>query len=360
MVETLKEIYVDLETDSYTIFIENNILAKVSSILTSLYTGAKIVIVTDEMVAGIYANSIMKQLSDHYEMHLITIPSGEKYKTIATVNDLCTGLSRLRVSRSDLIIALGGGVVGDIVGFVASIYLRGVKFIQIPTTLLSQVDSSVGGKVGVNLESGKNLIGSFYQPKAVIIDPLVLNTLPASTFFEGMAEVVKYGCILDADFFSKLEQLRTQSELMSQIEEIIHKCCDIKRRVVEDDVYDTSKRMLLNFGHTFAHAIESVAGYGEISHGEAVAIGMVMITKISEENKITEAKTAKRIENLLQCYELPTRLLDFDYESLIDSIMQDKKNLNSALNLIFLTKIGEGIIYPADVEFLRGACKNDY
>ena len=242
-----------------------------------------------------------------------------------------------------MILTLGGGVIGDLGGFIASTYLRGVAFIQVPTTLLAQVDSSVGGKVGVDLEKGKNLVGSFYHPKRVIIDPLVLNTLNDRVFNDGMSEVIKYGCIKDKEFFFNLLSYKDKEEVMKNIEYIIYNCCKIKKEVVENDEKDTGERMLLNFGHTIGHAIEQYYKYSRYTHGEAVAIGMYEITKISESLNESKEGTSKLIKDILIQYNLPYNL-DLKLEDIRETIALDKKNLNKKLNLIFISEIGKSKI----------------
>lgn len=255
-----------------------------------------------------------------------------------------------RFSRSDLIIALGGGVIGDLAGFAAASFLRGIKFIQIPTSLLAQVDSSVGGKVAVDLPEGKNLVGAFYQPALVLIDPLVLNTLPERYINDGMGEVIKYGCIWDADLFKNLEAHTSFEDLKKDLTEVIYRCVDIKRIVVEHDQFDTGERMLLNFGHTLAHTIEQHYHYTRESHGEAVAIGMYQITKIAEEMGLTKSGEAEHIRKVLDIYGLPHKC-DLMLHDLIGAIALDKKNLGGKLNVVLLKEIGKSYTYPTTTEF---------
>ena len=255
-----------------------------------------------------------------------------------------------KISRSDLVIALGGGVIGDLAGFAAASFLRGVKFVQIPTSLLAQVDSSVGGKVGVDLPEGKNLVGAFKQPSMVLIDPTVLNTLPDRYINDGMGEVIKYGCIKDAKLFDILASHSSFEDLKAVLPSIIERCVDIKRIVVEHDQFDTGERMLLNFGHTLAHTIEQYWHYGKESHGEAVAIGMYQLSLIAEEKGLTASGTADKILAVLKAYGLP-------YESqlplgdLTEAISLDKKNLDNHLNLVLLKEIGNSYMYPASIDF---------
>ena len=255
-----------------------------------------------------------------------------------------------KISRSDLVIALGGGVIGDLAGFAASSYLRGVRLVQIPTSLLAQVDSSVGGKVAVDLPEGKNLVGAFYQPSLVLIDPLVLNTLKERFINDGMGEVIKYGCIKDADLFSTLESHSSFEDLKEELPAIITRCVDIKRMVVENDQFDTGERMLLNFGHTLAHTIEQHFHYQRESHGEAVAIGMYQITRIAEEKGLTPKGTADRIQQVLKTYGLPFEC-GLTLGTLTEAIALDKKNLNGNLNVILLHEIGDSYIKATDIQF---------
>ena len=255
-----------------------------------------------------------------------------------------------KISRSDLVIALGGGVIGDLAGFAASSYLRGVRLVQIPTSLLAQVDSSVGGKVAVDLPEGKNLVGAFYQPSLVLIDPLVLNTLKERFINDGMGEVIKYGCIKDADLFSTLESHSSFEDLKEELPAIITRCVDIKRMVVENDQFDTGERMLLNFGHTLAHTIEQHFHYQRESHGEAVAIGMYQITRIAEEKGLTPKGTAERIQKVLKTYGLPFEC-GLTLGTLTEAIDLDKKNLNGNLNVILLHEIGDSYIEATDIQF---------
>ena len=242
-----------------------------------------------------------------------------------------------------MIIAFGGGVVGDVAGFAASTYLRGIPYIQVPTTLLSQVDSSIGGKVAVNLNVGKNLVGSFYQPRLVLIDTKVLDTLPDRYIKDGMAEVIKYACIEDEEFFDFLNNLDV-SNLSSNIEDIVYKCCNVKKLYVEEDEKDTDIRMKLNFGHTIGHAIEKYFDYKKYTHGEAVAMGMYNITVNSEESGYTKEGTSEKIKGILIRFGLEYSLPEMDREILEQTIKNDKKNLSNKLNLIYLKKIGEANI----------------
>ena len=347
------ELVVDLGERSYPIMIEEGLLDRVDVEIKKIFNGNKIFILTDENVNKHYGEKITSKLKNvGYDVKRYVLPAGEETKSFFTLPEVYNELLDFNLTRSDLIITLGGGVIGDLGGFVASTYLRGVSFIQIPTSLLAQVDSSVGGKVAVDLEKGKNLVGSFYHPKSVLIDPLVLRTLDKRFLVDGMAEVIKYGCIKDKELFKYLENIHDYNELINNIGIIIHRCCDIKREVVENDERDTGERMLLNFGHTIGHAIEQYYNYSKYTHGEAVAIGMYNISLFSEEHGLTEIGTSKRIKSILDKYDLPYEM-EIDIESILDTMNLDKKKLGKKLNLIILKEIGNSEIYKTTNEFFK-------
>ncbi len=346
----MRELFVNLGDKSYPIYIENNILDSVLEYITPMHKGKKIMIISDDNVFPLYGEKMMDNLSAEYECYKHILVHGEQSKNIDMAKEVYTSLIEANLTRSDLIIALGGGVVGDLGGFVASTYLRGVKYVQIPTSLLAQVDSSVGGKVAVDLPQGKNLVGSFYHPKMVLIDPMVLTTLTDRYFRDGMGEVIKYGFIQSASLYEKLNNIETKDQLFEELGDIIYECVDCKREVVEEDELDTGRRMILNFGHTLAHAVEQYYGYTRESHGEAVAIGMYQIMKIAEDAGITATGMADAIKNILIKYELPYEC-DVDRELLLGAIGKDKKNLSGALNVILLHNIGEAWIYKTDASF---------
>ncbi|WP_286905029.1 3-dehydroquinate synthase [Clostridium sp. UBA1652] len=346
------ELKVNLEENSYPIIIEKGSIKNISKHLKDKFKGKKIAIISDNIVYGIYGDGLKKALEcDGYTAKGIVIQAGEKSKSFSTLPAVYNELLEFKLTRTDIILALGGGVVGDLAGFVASTYLRGVPFIQIPTTLLAQVDSSVGGKVGVDLEKGKNLVGGFYHPKLVIIDPEVLNTLSDRIFKDGLAEVIKYGCIKDKDLFDKLKAYKDKKALIEDIEEIIYTCCDIKRKVVEEDEKDTGERMLLNFGHTLGHAIEQYYKYERYTHGEGVAIGMYQIMKSAYSKGLVAESVAEEIKDILIKYDLPYSLDGENIDELINVIKLDKKNINNSLSLILLKEIGESYIYLSNENF---------
>lgn len=346
----MRELFINLGVNSYPIYIDNNIIERALEYIEPMHAGKKIMIISDDNVFPIYGEKIKKSLSEKYECFEHVLPHGEQSKNIDMVKEVYTSLIEANLTRSDLIIALGGGVVGDLGGFAAATYLRGVKYVQIPTTLLAQVDSSVGGKVAVDLPQGKNLVGNFYHPKMVLIDPMALRTLTDRYFRDGMGEVIKYGFIQSASLFEKLKSISNKEELFENLEDIIYECVDCKREVVEEDELDTGRRMILNFGHTLGHAVEQYYGYTRESHGEAVAIGMYQIMKIAEEAGITTVGMAEEIREILEQYELPYEC-DVDRSLLLQAIGKDKKNLAGSLNIILLHSIGEAWIYQTDASF---------
>lgn len=344
------KLVVDLKEHSYPIYIERGLLDQAAEKIREIYFGKKIMVISDDQVYSYYGERLLKKLSETYECMSIVIPHGEPSKSILTLPGIYKELSNAQLSRTDLIVALGGGVVGDLAGFVAATYLRGIPFVQIPTSILAQVDSSVGGKVAVDLPEGKNLVGAFYQPKMVLIDPDVLKTLPERYAIDGMGEVIKYGCIKNAELFEKLEAYGSFETMNEHIEEVIGTCVDIKRQIVEEDEFDTGERLLLNFGHTLAHAIEQYYHYERESHGEAVAIGMYQITKIAEAKGLTKVGTAERIRKVLEAYHLPVKM-DVPMEKLIGAMKLDKKNLGNKLKVVLIHEIGDAYVYPTEVEF---------
>ena len=342
------ELKIDLAEKSYPIIIEKGLINSIQYKIKEIYKGKKIFILTDDNVNIYYGSKLVDNLkAEGYDVKLMVLEAGEHSKSFTTLPQIYDEMLDFKLTRSDIIITLGGGVIGDIGGFAASTYLRGIKFIQVPTSILAQVDSSVGGKVAVDLARGKNLVGSFYHPVAVFIDPEVLNTLSDEFFFFFMAEVIKYGCIKDKKFFDFLNRLDSKEKLMDNIEEIIYTCCNIKKLTVERDEKDKGERMLLNFGHTLGHAIEQYYNYSKYTHGVAVAIGMYEITKISEEKKKKKKGSSEQIKEILIKNNLPYEM-DVKMEDVIHGIELDKKNLGNDLNLILLKEIGNAEIVKSN------------
>ena len=349
--EIIMKITVRLDNYSYPIYIENNILSRGEKYISASFKGRRIAIISDSNVFPIYGARLIEHLKE-YQCFPVVLPYGEPSKSFDVLKQVYDELLRNSFSRSDLIVALGGGVIGDLAGFVSATYLRGVPYIQIPTSLLAQVDSSVGGKVAVDLPQGKNLIGAFYHPKLVLIDPSVLTTLPVRYINDGMAEVIKYGCIRDKELFKTITEAGSWGSLEPQIPNIIARCVDIKREIVQEDPEDKGLRMILNFGHTLGHALEQYYGYQRESHGEAVAIGMANITTLSEEKGLTQKGTAREIKDVLRSYNLPLTS-NTEFSKLKSALRRDKKNLNNALNLILLKEIGDSYIYPSSIDFFN-------
>lgn len=337
----MKTLTVALPGREYDIVIQRGLLAETGRRCRAVLPRAKkLALVSDSNVAPLYGQTVLDSLTAAgFEARLFTIPAGEASKNAGQLSQLWEAFMGFGLTRTDAVVALGGGVVGDLTGFAAATILRGVDFVQIPTTLLAQVDSSVGGKVAIDLEAGKNLAGAFYQPKLVLMDPNVLDTLPLTTFMEGMAEVIKYGCIWDREFFDFLAARPSRAEIMAEIEHVLYTCCDIKRQVVMEDEHDTGLRMILNFGHTLGHAYELAGRYTEWSHGEAVAAGMCAAARIGADLGLTPSDAPEQIRNICASFGLPTRIVCSmsDYEA---AIGLDKKGTGSDISLIVLESIG--------------------
>ena len=340
----MKTLHVNLPGRAYAIHIEDGMLNRAGEMVKSVFHGEKITVVTDSNVGPLYGGRLRESLeAQGFRVHMSQIPAGEASKCSHQLFWLYDEMLAFGMTRTDLVIALGGGVAGDLAGYAAASLLRGISLIQIPTTVLAQVDSSVGGKVAIDLPQGKNLVGAFYQPKLVLIDPESLRTLNDRVLSDGMAEVIKYGAIRDAGLFALLEKIKSREELFAKIGEIVYTCCDIKRSVVEEDEMDTGGRMILNFGHTFGHAIEKQYHYETYTHGEAVGIGMVMACGYGEKRGITPAGTAERMMRILRQYQLPTSV-EMDPGVLKGAMAVDKKGEGSRINLILLREIGEACI----------------
>ena len=338
------ELYVDLGAHSYSIYIENNILKDTGSYIEKVYSGKKIMIISDDNVFPLYGDTIVKTLEDEYEVHSLILPHGEPTKSFQSLPKIYSALLEARFSRSDLIIALGGGVIGDLAGFAAASFLRGIKFIQIPTSLLAQVDSSVGGKVAVDLPEGKNLVGAFYQPALVLIDPLVLNTLPERYINDGMGEVIKYGCIADEELLTRLEQQEPDWP------RIIRRCLACKAALVAQDERDEGPRRLLNFGHTFGHAMEALGG-GRYTHGECVAAGMMDMLRWQTAHGSDQTAMLARLGTLLERYDLPRRL-DLPETAWRQYLLRDKKRSGGEMTIAVLERPGHGVLWSVTPEEL--------
>lgn len=398
----MEKMNVDLGKNSYDIIIGTDYINKFSEYIKSIYKGKKLFIITDTNVNELYKNRY-NEMFQGYDYTVYILEAGEKNKHIGVMQGIYSALIKAEIKRNDMMVAFGGGVTGDIAGFAAASYLRGINFIQIPTTIISQVDSSVGGKVGVDLPEGKNLVGAFYQPKAVLIDTLFLNTLSDRYFYDGFAEIVKYGCIYDRNLFDKIvdvvkntnkninidnekngyndnqsyrdnkEYKNNQSyensnknndvikseygnkindknyktelrkRLTENINYLIYRSCEIKKEIVEKDEKENGLRMILNFGHTIGHAIEQYTCYEKYSHGEAIATGMADILKTGEKKGITRKGCYEKVKDLLLSLNLPVNI-EYPKEKIREIMKRDKKSMDGGINFIFLRDIGNAEI----------------
>lgn len=324
----------------YDVLIGHGLLDELGTLAAGAVDAKTAAIVSDDSVFALYGKRAAAAL-ERAGLRVVSFvfPHGESSKNLTVYGQVLNFLCENRISRTDVVVALGGGVVGDLAGFAAATILRGVDFVQIPTTLLAQVDSSVGGKVAVDLKAGKNLAGAFWQPRLVLMDPSVLGTLEDHAFSDGMAEVIKYGCIFDADFYSFLEQRPSRDQVMAEIEHVLYTCCDLKRRVVLEDERDTGARMLLNFGHTLGHAYELAGRYETWTHGQAVAAGMVKAARLGTALGVTPEGTAERIGVLLGCFGLPLEI-PCTAEEYAAAVGLDKKGAGRDISVILLEEIG--------------------
>lgn len=358
----MQTLHVDLGERSYPIYIGQGLLCR-SELLAQHIAGRQVAIVTNETVAPIYLSALQQALAQ-YSVASVVLPDGEAFKNWETLQLIFDGLLTARHDRRTTIVALGGGVIGDMAGFAAACYQRGVEFIQVPTTLLSQVDSSVGGKTGINHHLGKNMVGAFYQPKAVLIDTATLNTLPARELSAGLAEVIKYGLICDEPFLGWLEQNMSALRALDQqaLTEAIERSCAAKARVVGADERESGIRATLNLGHTFGHAIETEQGYGVWLHGEAVAAGTVMALEMSYRLGWLAAEERDRGIRLLQAAGLPiVPPQDMTPEQFLAHMAVDKKVLDGQLRLVLLKRLGEAVVtadYPREI--LDATLRTDY
>lgn len=331
-------------SNSYNVLVGNGILVHIGEYASSLFSDCKAIIISDSNVWPLYGNVVKNSLSScGFEVAEHVISPGEKHKNLTTYAEILNFLARIPVSRNDVIIALGGGIVGDLAGFVAATYMRGIGYIQVPTTLLAMVDSSVGGKTAIDLPGGKNLIGAFYAPKLVVCDIDTLNTLPQEFFRDGCAEIIKYGVLYDSELIAHLSV-----EGMSFDRKIvITKCIALKCNAVEADEYDNGVRQMLNLGHTFGHAIETLSGYSQ-SHGCAISTGMAIVARAASKAGYCSSKTAEDIVNVLQIMGLPVQTA-FTAQQLYAAACLDKKRRSDTINLILPHYIGSCSIEPMPI-----------
>ncbi|MCX8026727.1 MAG: 3-dehydroquinate synthase [Thermodesulfovibrionales bacterium] len=349
---------VELADRSYTIYISSGLMGEIGDFLTPFNLTSKNMLITNPTVYGLYGQRLLNSIhSKDIHCKCLIIPDGETYKDYFWAYHILSEMLKEGLDRKSCLFALGGGVIGDITGFCASIYMRGIPFIQIPTTLLAQVDSSVGGKTGVNHPLGKNMIGSFYQPMAVFIDTNTLNTLPNREFLAGMAEVIKYGVIWDDELFQYLDTYKDEIFTLApaRISHIIRRCCEIKAEIVGKDEKEQNIRAILNFGHTIAHALETETNYEVFKHGEAVAIGMVAEANIAKILGITDDVTVKKITDLIFAYGLPTYIpMSLNKDSLIHHMQKDKKSLVGRITIITPKRIGEvKVTKDVDIQHIK-------
>lgn len=349
----MRKVIVSASTE-YPILIGRGLLAQTGAEIAKRIHPCKVAVITDTTVEKLYAEQVEKSLAEAgFSPCRFAFPAGEASKNINTLSDILEFLADAEMTRQDIIVALGGGVVGDMAGFAAAVYQRGIRFVQVPTTFLAAVDSSVGGKTAIDLRAGKNMAGAFYQPHLVLCDIDTLDTLPEETFADGIAETLKYGVIGDADLFEKT----ACGDFKKDLEEIIETCVKMKRDIVMEDEFDTGLRQLLNLGHTLGHAIEKRSGF-TLSHGHAVAIGMHLIAKAAEEKGLAEAGLAEKIKAALENNNLPVSIT-YTAEEITEGVLKDKKRRGGEISFVFPTKIGhcEIVKIPVDevTELVRKA-----
>jgi len=342
----VETISLQLGAREYPIHIGSGVLRN-TKLLTKTISAKQVLVVSNEVVAPLYLDQFMAALPQDTAQFIL--PDGEQHKTLATFSKIIDHLIELRFHRDATLVALGGGVVGDVAGFAAAAYQRGIDFVQAPTTLLAQVDSSVGGKTAVNHPHAKNMIGAFYQPTAVLTDIATLATLPARELSAGLAEVIKYGLIVDPEFYEWLESniglLRSLDD--TAMTQAIRRCCEIKANIVAEDEREHGRRALLNLGHTFGHALEAIGGYGHWLHGEAVAIGTSMAARLSQHLGNISVADCERIDALLQRAGLPVRAAEIDPDEMLGAMQLDKKAGSGGLRLILIDQIGSASICAA-------------
>ena len=329
----------------YRILIERGCLGAIGKNAAELFRpGAHVAVICDSNVGPLYAEGVLRSLREAgFAADAFSFPAGEESKRLSTIAKMYAFFAEKHLTRSDFAVALGGGVTGDMTGFASATWLRGIPFVQVPTSLLAQIDSSIGGKTGVDIAQGKNLVGAFHQPSLVLIDPGTLETLPPHFFADGMGEAIKHGCIKSRALFDRIRD----TDIRTDPENFLAENLKIKRAAVEQDEYDNGERMLLNFGHTFGHALEKLHGYRDLSHGCAVGIGMVMMAQCGEKSGLTEPGTAAEIARVLRKYGMPVSDRT-DRSALVETAMLDKKARGGVVNLVMLKRIGESFLHPAD------------
>ena len=350
---------VHLGARSYDIVVERGALASVGARLRTLGVGARVALFTDPGIAARYGPAVLESLSGAgFTVHVVELPEGEAAKTLAVASDGWDACVAAGLDRSSTVVALGGGAVGDLAGFVSATYMRGTHFVQLPTTVLAQVDASSGGKTAIDHPRGKNLIGAFHQPRLVIVDTATVDSLPARDYRSGLAEVVKHGVVLDAEYFEDVE--RSADQLTARepvsVDRVIAGSCRLKASVVERDERESALRMVLNYGHTIGHAIEAVTGFGRLTHGEAVALGMTAEAALAVRLGVAEGETLARQERLLARLGLPTRTSAVDPALVLDAMTRDKKGRDGRVPFVLAPGIGRfKIVEGVSAEDVRAA-----
>jgi len=359
-VATQTTVRVDLGERSYEIAIASQWLDQAGQWIPKAGKFSHAVVITDENVETPHATTVAESLAENdIAVDLVVVAAGEETKCVGVADQLWQQLVELGTDRTSMVIAVGGGVVGDLAGFIAATYARGLRFVQVPTTLLAQVDSSVGGKVAINLPQAKNMVGAFWQPTAVMIDTHTMSTLARREYCAGLGEVIKYGVIQDAQFFAYLEE---HSEAINArdndcLREVVAQCCRLKAEVVQADEREQSgRRAILNYGHTFGHALETVSGYGRLLHGEAVAIGMMCAARLAQQLGMVDDSLAERQQALLRTFDLPVAVPAVDLDAVLDAMQHDKKVAHGTLRFILPTRLGAVRLVPdIDPKLVREA-----
>lgn len=351
----MKTVSVNLPHHPYDIIIERGCLTQAGQWAASIWQPQKVVIITDNHVGSLYAEKVRLSFeAAGFEVGVFDFLEGESSKNLTTVSKAYEYMTQFGLTRSDGVVALGGGVAGDLAGFAASTYMRGIHFLQIPTSLTAQVDSSIGGKTGVNTPFAKNIVGTFAQPDGVLIDPDTLLTLGRRELIEGMGEVIKYGLIDDVALWEELQEMAGSPEaILTHAESIIYRSCNVKRKIVVADEKEGGIRMYLNFGHTIGHAIEATAGYGKVMHGEAVAVGMVQIARAAEKRGLMPVGITQQIINMCAKFGLPTDHEPWDSDRLYTALTHDKKTRGSSIKTVIVPELGRAAINQIPLEEMK-------
>lgn len=348
----MNKVEVKIKNDSiinYDILVQKGLIKDTGKLVKNILRGKRALIVTDDIVDKLYTNIVKESLEkEDIITSVCVLENGESNKNIESINNIFSSLAKNELSRKDIIVALGGGVIGDMAGYAAAVWMRGIDFVQIPTTLLACVDSSVGGKTGINIKEGKNLVGAFHSPKLVIIDSNTLLSLPKREFNEGMAEVIKHAFLFDEALLELIEA-HVHNNTNLDMDFVLKRNCELKAHIVEIDYKEQKERMFLNFGHTIGHSVENAAGYGVLLHGEAVAIGMIFAIEYGIRRGITKDKNIlERAKNILTKFSLPISIPD--NINLKDSIKLDKKRSDDKINFVFLESIGKPCVEKVNID----------